>query len=295
MSNQKIITTHSGRFHADESFGVAVLKIVYPDSIIVRTRDIEKIRSSDIVLDVGGEYDESKDRFDHHQFGGAGIRENKIPYASFGLVWKKYGEHVSGSKEVADIIEKWLVLPIDGMDNGLDISKPIFSGINAFMIQDALFLFSPTWQEKDRTFDSSFFEALPIVELILKRVITHAQAQVVGNSSVQKAYDNAEDKRVVVLDDRYLYQDVLCAQKEPLFVIIPDSQMGQWKVEIIPETPETFTYRKKLPVSWAGLRDEDLVRITGVSDALFCHNARFMVVARSKEGAVKLAKLALKD
>lgn len=132
-----------------------------------------------------------------------------------------------------------------------------------------------------------------MVELILKRVIAHAQAQVIGNRSVKQAYDNAEDKRVIVLDDRYLYQDVLCVHTEPLFVVIPDSQPGHWKVEIIPELPETFTYRKKLPALWAGLRDEELQKVTGVSEALFCHNARFMVVARSKEGAIKLAQLAL--
>jgi len=49
-----------------------------------------------------------------------------------------------------------------------------------------------------------------------------------------------------------------------------------------------------LPAEWAGLRDAELARVTGVADAVFCHRNRFMAVARTKEGAVALAKLALK-
>ena len=41
--------------------------------------------SADIVIDVGGQYDPDAGRFDHHQRGGAGERENGIPYSSFGL------------------------------------------------------------------------------------------------------------------------------------------------------------------------------------------------------------------
>ncbi len=42
-----------------------------------------------------------------------------------------------------------------------------------------------------------------------------------------------------------------------------------------------------------GLRDEELQKITGVEDAVFCHKGLFLAVSKSKEGAVKLAELAL--
>ena len=51
--------------------------------------------------------------------------------------------------------------------------------------------------------------------------------------------------------------------------------------------------RRDLPEGWAGLRDKELARVTGVSDAVFAHRNRFMAVAKSKEGAIALAKLAL--
>jgi uncharacterized UPF0160 family protein len=39
--------------------------------------------------------------------------------------------------------------------------------------------------------------------------------------------------------------------------------------------------------------NEELAQVTGVADAVFCHNKLFMAVAKSKEGAIKLAELAL--
>ena len=53
-----------------------------------------------------------------------------------------------------------------------------------------------------------------------------------------------------------------------------------------------FLRRKYFPESWAGKRDSELAGITGVLDAVFCHNHRFIAVAGSKEGAFALAKLA---
>jgi uncharacterized UPF0160 family protein len=43
------------------------------------------------ILDVGDIYNPDQFRFDHHQAGGAGKRENDISYASCGLIWKHFG------------------------------------------------------------------------------------------------------------------------------------------------------------------------------------------------------------
>lgn len=126
----KTIITHSGRFHTDETFGVAALLQVYSDAKVFRSRDPEIIKTGDIVLDVGGVYDPQRDLFDHHQLEGAGARENGIPYASFGLVWKKYGEKIAGNKEAAALVEKYLVTPIDAADNGFDLTSSTMPGID---------------------------------------------------------------------------------------------------------------------------------------------------------------------
>ena len=87
----KKIVTHNSTFHADDVFAVATLLIIEPDAEVIRTRDENIISSADYVVDVGQIYDKDKKRFDHHQLGGAGKRDDGIEYASFGLVWKEYG------------------------------------------------------------------------------------------------------------------------------------------------------------------------------------------------------------
>src|SRR3990167_7876781 len=114
------IVTHNAKFHTDDVFAAAALLLVYPEAQINRTREKEVIDSADIVFDVGEEYNAEHNRFDHHQLGGAGNRENGIPYSSFGLVWKKFGEEISGSREVMKRIDSTLVQAIDAGDNVVD-------------------------------------------------------------------------------------------------------------------------------------------------------------------------------
>ena len=59
--------------------------------------------------------------------------------------------------------------------------------------------------------------------------------------------------------------------------------------------PCSFENRKSLPESWAAKRGKELAAITGVPDAVFCHNARFLAVSESKEGALRLAQIALQS
>ena len=66
-----------------------------------------------------------------------------------------------------------------------------------------------------------------------------------------------------------------------------------WKVYAVKDNPSSFINRKSLPEEWAGKRDAALAAVTGVSDAVFCHNKRFMAVAKSKEGALALAHQAI--
>jgi uncharacterized UPF0160 family protein len=84
--NDKTIVTHNGNFHADDVFSIAAFKCIFSSFKLIRTRDFDIIAKADIVIDVGGEYDPEAGRFDHHQRGGAGERENGIPYSSFGLI-----------------------------------------------------------------------------------------------------------------------------------------------------------------------------------------------------------------
>src|SRR5262245_60573678 len=105
------IVAHNADFHTDEVFAVAILTLVLGDVKyeVVRTRDMEIIKTGDYVVDVGGIHDEATNRFDHHQEGGAGARPNGIPYASCGLVWKKFGAEFCGSAGVSERIDAEII------------------------------------------------------------------------------------------------------------------------------------------------------------------------------------------
>ena len=85
--NIKTLGTHSGKFHADDVMATAMLRLLLGDIKVVRTRDEEVLKKLDFVYDI------SLGEFDHHQLDKE-IRENNIPYAASGLVWREFGSRV---------------------------------------------------------------------------------------------------------------------------------------------------------------------------------------------------------
>jgi uncharacterized UPF0160 family protein len=266
------------------------LAIVFDNDIkIIRTRDPEIITSADVVCDVGGIYNPETNRFDHHQKGGAGQRGNGIPYSSFGLVWKKYGEQICGSREVAARIDEKLVQAVDAKDNGIDLYV-VKGNVAPYIIQDALFSFRPSWKEKP-DYDSSFMEAVPFVKKIILREVSRMRDDMEAESIVKDAYNKAEDKRVIVFEDHYPWRDVIDGYREPLYIVTKKDNL--WRAEAVQKGKYSFDLRKPFPADWAGKRDSEMTEASGVADAIFCHNGRFLVVAKSKVGIMELVKKAL--
>lgn len=293
IKNLRKIVTHSGNFHTDEVFACAVLSILHNGEIeIVRSRDHEIWEKADYVVDEGGIYDTALGRFDHHQIGGAGVRENGTPYSSFGLVWKEYGEKIAGSEYGMNVIDKRLVQPVDAGDNGFE-TFGVRGEVSPFILQDAIGAFRPVWNES-RTEDEGFHEAFAFAKRILEREIIRAQSEEEGKRHAEEAYTRAEDKRIIVLEDHYPWYEALGSKPEPLFVVKPDrGSDGKWKIEAVRSDVHSFKNRKDLPKSWAGKTGAELAEVSGVTDARFCHTKLFIAVAGSKEGALKMAQIAV--
>ena len=290
FTKKKLLVTHNGTFHADDIFATAALSILLNDNIkIVRTRDFCIIEKADFVYDVGSVYDKDKNRFDHHQPGGAGARSGGIMYSSFGLIWEKYGEEICKSKEISNLIDQRLVQPIDANDNGLNIFK-VEGEVAPFLIQDLFYLFRPTWKE-DQDFDKAFFEVVKIAKSILEREIKKLKDIMEARDFVVEAYNKSVDKKIIVIDGPYPWHEVLGGYSEPIYAVFP--KLDTWRVECVRKEKYSFENRKPLPSSWAGLRDEELAQISGVPDTVFCHNAKFMAVTKTKEAALALANKAL--
>jgi uncharacterized UPF0160 family protein len=286
----KTVATHNGNFHADDVFSIAALKSILPAFNLIRTRDLALIAKADIVIDVGGEHDADTDRFDHHQRGGAGERENGIPYSSFGLIWQKYGlEICAGNPDVANAVDAGLVSTIDAIDCGH--VEGVSKGIS---LSQTISMFNPTWQE-DSHFDACFDEAVDFASRVLTRFIASANGGISAKDIVAKAIADAKDPRVIVLEKYTPWKKTVHAlSAEALYMIYP-SETGQWRIQTVPVEPGSFEDRKSLPKPWAGLSDDALQAVTGIDDAMFCHNGLFIAGAESFESTLKMASIALQD
>jgi len=292
------LVTHDGNFHTDDIFTTAALSILFEKRgdhfEVVRTRDPKIIASADYVYDVGGVYNEVNNRFDHHQTGGAGERSDGIPYSSFGLVWKKFGEEIAGGVDAKERIEERLVEPIDSMDNGkelVDTKYDIYPYTIQHFFESAML---PTWREDINDLDKNFFSSVEIAKKILTREIIHTQDKLSAKTKVLEYYQNTKDKRLIVLNESLPFGEFLSALPEPLFVVSKRKADGSWSVVALRQEGKNFENKKDLPKAWAGLMDQELQKVTGVTDAIFCHRGLFLAVAKSKEGAVALAQKALK-
>jgi uncharacterized UPF0160 family protein len=298
LKSKKVVLTHDGNFHPDDVFSVALLSLLFKGKIkVIRSRDPKFIPPADFVLDTGDTYEPDKNRFDHHQEGNAGFRDNRISFSTFGLLWKKYGEEVCGSKKVADILDKKLVQIIDADDCGVILHKNVFENIYPFLMLDTIYACTPTWKEDNDNIDDYFMRAVDLAKTILEREIKITNDRVDAESFVAEVYKNSKDKRVIIFNDEryFLPKDLLSTYSEPLFTVYKHRVNKMWRIGTIRKDQRTFEVRKNFPQTWWGKRDGDLAAVTGIEDAVFCRNGGIFAGATSKEGAIKMAYLAIEQ
>ncbi len=290
-----IAATHDGSFHADEVFALAALRLIHPDLEIVRTRDREKLAEADLRIDVGFRYDPAAGDLDHHQREFSEERENGIGYASFGLVWRKYGPQAcGGDAAVAAAVDDSLVAAVDANDTGQRLFAPAIEGARQMTVNSVVGGYNARWDEdlSPEEERERFEQAVEFARGVIEREIASAAAGSRAARIVEAAIAEAADPRLVELSENVPWKQVLVpAAPEALFVIYPKRQ--GFGLETVPVELGTFENRRDLPAEWAGLDSEDLSELTGVEDALFCHGKRFLAVARSREGIGRLAAMAL--
>lgn len=280
--------THDGVFHADDVFGAALIRLTHPSWVIERSRDPKVLAGSQLRFDVGGRAGHQTGDYDHHQKEGAGKRENGIPYAAFGLLWSAFGLHLCGDLAVHAEVDRAFVQAIDAHDNGMAlVGEPPIPGAFPVTISHVISNFNPSWDE-EQDYDERFHEAVALAETILLRVIVRARGVVSARQIVREAVERADDPRIVVLDRFVPWQEALVeASKDALVIVYPSA--GTWRVQVVPIQPGQPGTRHSLPESWAGLDSDGLIAVSAVPDATFCHRARFIAGAVSRDGALALA------
>ncbi len=322
MTAHTTIATHNGSFHADDVFGVGVLMGAFPSHELLRTRQQAAIDAADYAVDVGGEWVPERGRFDHHQrgFTGArpvqtvnGIEQPGVGYASAGLVWSAHGAAYvralaqargfalddDAVASVVHSIDHSLVQYLDMVDTGQGEVAPGIFGLSSLVAQ-----LNTNWLEeqgldvraKAQLQDTRFVEAVAIVRKFLDQAIVKKVGQIKAVDTVRQA-PRLLDGQVLHLHEGGMPWTRVVVDEMPdvKLVIYPDSDGSQFQLKTVPVEAGSFDARMDLPARWAGLRDTELAAVTGVPDSVFCHLNLFIAGARSFEGALQLAELALAD
>jgi uncharacterized UPF0160 family protein len=299
-----ILVTHGGKFHCDEVFAYAVLRLALgvhapgQDHVLIRTRKPELIAGGTVVWDVGGVFDAATSRFDHHQ-RGAPTRPDGTPFSSAGLVWQMHGpaavRALLPAPDFADAIaaelDRTLVLRIDEVDNGVSAAGPVVhDGLGlAALIGD----FNPSWDDPATGSDPAFLEATALAEGVLRRRVDDLRARMAAEALVLAAHRSGEDPHILVLDRGMPWKSVVFNHDLPVLFAVSPASNGNWMLDTVPPEPGSFAQRLPLPEAWAGLEGAALAAQCGVDDAVFVHLRRFVGAAGSRQGAIAMAQRAL--
>jgi uncharacterized UPF0160 family protein len=299
------VVTHSGTFHADDVFGVALLKILNSDLHITRSRDEEIIANAELAFDLSMQFDPANLRFDHHQ-ESAPVRENGIKYCGFGQMWQFYGVRAClGNENVAKKIDQKLVQQIDAGDNGQNLFTTLDENVSGIELSNTDYPYDVTTVIDDYNppkdynkpptatdFNSHFFDAVKFAKLVLKNLIKNELAKDKNREIAREILVNRPNQSFAVFENVISLGSLVDEFPELLYTISYNKAADNWKVLALNDSDKQFQPRKRFPESWGGLRDEELVKASGIESANFCHIARFLFVCKTKDDAIKVAELA---
>ena len=254
--------THSGLFHADDVFSTAFIKIINPGIDIIRSNEIPSDFDG-IVYDIGfGE-------FDHHGTDNE-LRENGIPYAAFGKLWRCFAKDLYG-EYVYKKFDKSLIQYLDLSDNTgkIDSLCLVISAFNPIKEEDA---------------DVCFNEAVEFSKNILIRLIKKEQLYFEEEKLVKEIYDKSKNKEIIVLDKYLHFKDTL-PDTLAKYVIYP-SNRGGYVAQAVTIGSDTIELKKAFPQQWTKELPNYL---------RFCHSSRFLIAGRSLEDVMHACNVALKE
>lgn len=278
--------THDGAFHADEVTACALLllyDLIDLDKIF-RTRNYQELEKFEYVCDVGGVYDASIKRFDHHQV------EYKGGLSSAGMILRYLHQQNYMQEDVFTYLNRSLIIGVDAVDNG-HITQKLghcsFSGvITNFVPCD--------YGADDSGLFKSFMEALEFalghLTRLKERFFYIKSCKELVNESMKKGQDYLLFDKALPWMENFFELD---GENHPaLFVIMPAGD--SWKLRGIPPSfDQKMKVRKPLPRMWAGLLEEELRNVTKIPGAIFCHKGRFISIWKTKEDALKALELIL--
>ncbi|CAO2817066.1 unnamed protein product [Amaranthus hypochondriacus] len=322
----KRVGTHNGSFHCDEALGCFMIRLTnkFYGAEIVRTRDPQVLETLDAVLDVGGVYDPSRDRFDHHQkgFGEVFGHGFTTKLSSAGLVYKHFGMEII-AKELKldeghqDVFRLFIAVyrnfmeAIDAIDNGInqfDTDLPP-RYVNNTHLSSRVGKLNLDWTDPDQSAEKeneAFERAMNLAGGEFLDNLRHlAKSWLPARSIVVECLQARKDVdpsgEIMVLNRFCPWKLHLFELEQELnidppikYVLYQDDRSKQWRVQAVAVSPDRFESRKPLPEPWRGLRDDELSKGCNIPECVFVHMSGFIGGNATYEGALAMAKAALK-
>ncbi|KAL4187525.1 hypothetical protein AMTRI_Chr09g19420 [Amborella trichopoda] len=324
--SKKRVGTHNGSFHCDEALGCFMIRLTdkFADAEVVRSRDHQVLDALDVVLDVGGVYDPSRDRYDHHQKGfnevlGHGFTTK---LSSAGLVYKHYGMEIiakelqleEGHPDVQRLflaIYKSFMEAIDAIDNGInqyDTDQPP-KYVNNTHLSSRVGRLNLDWTDPDQSSQKENEAFQHAMELaggeLMENVRFHARSWLPARSIVMDClaarHEIDSSGEIMVLKKFCPWKLHLFELEEEMkieppikYVLYEDERSKKWRVQAVAIAPDRFESRRPLPSSWRGLRDSELSNESGIPGCVFVHMSGFIGGNDTYEGALAMAKAALR-
>ncbi|XP_058104893.1 uncharacterized protein LOC131248573 [Magnolia sinica] len=322
----KRVGTHNGSFHCDEALGCFMIRLTdkFNGADIVRTRDPELLDTLDAVLDVGGVYDPSKDRYDHHQKGFSEVFGHgfSTKLSSAGLIYKHFGMEIiakelqldEGHQDVHRLflaIYKSFVEAVDAIDNGInqyDTDQPK-RYVNNTNLSSRVSRLNLDWMDPDQSPEKeneAFQRAMMLAGgEFLENVKFLAKSWLPARSIIMESLaargDVDPSGEIMTLHKFCPWKLHLFELEEEMkidppikYVLYQDDRSKHWRVQAVAVSPDSFDSRKPLPSTWRGLRDEELSKEASIAGCVFVHMSGFIGGNKTYDGSLAMAKAALK-
>ena len=208
---------------------------------------------------------------------------------------KNYDKTEERFENIHSKFDAKFVLPIDLLDNGA--MEPSVAGALSILTLPALLgSLKPVFDDTSPTADNdAFFAALPIACSFIEATIGNLAAKARAQSIVLEAIIKAGQSPILELPTGMPYRSALDKAEAAHILFVVNPRGDDWTLNGIKLSNDTFEQRADLPAGWAGMTGAALEDASGVKGALFCHNARFIAVASSREAIMKMADLAVKE
>lgn len=283
--------THNGVFHCDEVFAAVIIdELMHNNLTLIRVAEVPTNvpLKNLIIFDIGG------GTFDHHQLNSP-VRRTGIKYSAAGLIWKTFGRKLLKRKGVPlnsvnyvwNKIDQDFIQAIDASDNG-----ELKSSFPNFCVSKVISNFNPIWDFEEESNDC-FMKAFQIAKIIFDNQVEKEMAVARAKESIEKAIASSKDG-IMILPKYIPWDDYFKSSKNPerkniKYVIFKNNIRDN--CYCVKATQ--YAKNRLFPIEWAGLTKADLINVTNIKTATFCHPKRYICAAQSLEDAIKLAKLAL--